>query len=537
VDRKLSKARSKTVRLAGSHVITTCATIAALLLFVVLGSQILPAALLGSSIPDSASTLKVAFLLNIAIILFGWRRSKDLKEALDAYEQSERIAQRNANTDPTTGLANRRELMRSLTEALEDKAGGVFLVLDIDHFKRVNDLHGHLAGDKILQRVAETLHKVAPTGSCCARTGGDEFAVLLPPMDDSTAKAAAEQIQQILAEPVLIEGSQVHVTASIGFARLGDCSGEEAVLRHSDVALYAAKRSGRNAFAWFDEELERELTERLKLEEEIRRGIKAGEFVPFFQPLVDLSSRQIIGFEALARWRSPTRGLVEAESFIETAERTGLVGPLTFSVLEQALKEARAWPARFKLAANVSPVQFRDPLLAEQILKMLSATGFPANRLEIEITEGSLLEDRDQVLTIIKSLKNVGVSISLDDFGTGYASLAQVNRLPLDRIKIDKSFITTIVKSEQTAAIVNTIAGLGHNLDVPITAEGVESEQIRNALADFGCTEAQGWLFGRAISAEAVRSFLSMSQSGPSPQASPEEVQSETRKPRANRRW
>jgi len=275
----------------------------------------------------------------------------------------------------------------------------------------------------------------------------------------------------------------------------------------------------------------------LKLEEEIRRGIKAGEFVPFFQPLVDLSSRQIIGFEALARWRSPTRGLVEAESFIETAERTGLVGPLTFSVLEQALKEARAWPAHFKLAANVSPVQFRDPLLAEQILKMLSAIGFPANRLEIEITEGSLLEDRDQVLTIIKSLKNVGVSISLDDFGTGYASLAQVNRLPLDRIKIDKSFITTIVKSEQTAAIVNTIAGLGHNLDVPITAEGVESEQIRNALADFGCTEAQGWLFGRAISAEAVRSFLSMSQSGPSPQAPPEEVQSQTRKPRANRRW
>src|SRR6185437_3425342 len=210
------------------------------------------------------------------------------------------------------------------------------------------------------------------------------------------------------------------------------------------------------------------------------------------------------------RWRSPTRGLVEAESFIETAERTGLVGPLTFSVLEQALKEARAWPAHFKLAANVSPVQFRDPLLAEQILKLLSSAGFPANRLEIEITEGSLLEDRDQVLTIIRSLKNVGVSVSLDDFGTGYASLAQVNLLPLDRIKIDKSFITTIVKSEQTAAIVSTIAGLGHNLDVPITAEGVESEQIRNALADFGCAEEQGWLFGRPISAEAVRNFLAM---------------------------
>jgi EAL domain-containing protein (putative c-di-GMP-specific phosphodiesterase class I) len=171
-----------------------------------------------------------------------------------------------------------------------------------------------------------------------------------------------------------------------------------------------------------------------------------------------------------------------------------------------------------KLAVNISPIQFRDPSLAEQILKLLSKTGFPANRLEIEITEGSLLEDRDQVLTIIESLKNVGVRISLDDFGTGYASLAQVNRLPLDRIKIDKSFITTIVKSQRTAEIVNTIAALGHTLDVPISAEGVESEQIRAALEQFGCSEAQGWLFGRAVSSDAVRTFLRMSEAGVGPE-------------------
>jgi EAL domain-containing protein (putative c-di-GMP-specific phosphodiesterase class I) len=204
-------------------------------------------------------------------------------------------------------------------------------------------------------------------------------------------------------------------------------------------------------------------------------------------------------------------------------------------VLEQSLNEARGWPPHLKIAVNVSPVQFRDATLAEQILRILSISGFPANRLEIEITEGSLLEDREQVLTIIRSLKNVGISISLDDFGTGYASLAQVNRLPLDRIKIDKSFITTIVKSEQTAAIVSTIAGLGHNLDVPITAEGVESEQIRNALADFGCSEAQGWLFGRAISAEAVRSFLAMSD-GVTPPATDTPAEADGRK-KANRRW
>ena len=177
---------------------------------------------------------------------------------------------------------------------------------------------------------------------------------------------------------MFVEGAQIQVTASIGLARLDGCNDEEAALRQSDVALYAAKRGGRNGFAWFDEELEREITERLKLEEDIRRGIKAGEFVPFFQPLVDLNSRQIIGFEALARWRSPSRGLLEAESFIETAERTGLIGPLTLSVLEQALKEARGWPAHLKLAVNVSPVQFRDPTLAEQILE--AAVARPASR-------------------------------------------------------------------------------------------------------------------------------------------------------------
>jgi diguanylate cyclase (GGDEF)-like protein len=523
--------RSKTVRIASSHIITTCATAAAILLFVALGSRVVPAALGVAPGPDAGSTLSVAFLLNIAIILFGWRRSKDLKEALDAYDAAARLADRNANTDPMTGLANRRELVRALDDALEARTG-IFLVLDLDHFKRVNDLYGHLAGDKVLRLVAEAAQKAAPSGACCARTGGDEFAVLLPAADAAAAEAIAQAILDSLSTPALIEGAQIQVTASIGLTDVSGCVDDEVALRQSDVALYAAKRAGRNGFAWFDKELEREISDRLKLEEEIRNGIKAGEFVPFFQPLVDLTSREIIGFEALARWRSPGGGLLEADCFIEAAERTGLVGPLTLTVIEQALQEARSWPGHLKLAVNISPVQFRDPTLAEQILKLLSETGFPASRLEIEITEGALLEDREQVLTIIRSLKNVGISISLDDFGTGYASLAQVNRLPLDRIKIDKSFITTIVKSEQTAAIVSTIAGLGHNLDVPITAEGVESEQIRSALANLGCSEAQGWLFGRAISGDAVRSFLALRGSD----AAAETAAVEPPK-KASRRW
>jgi diguanylate cyclase (GGDEF)-like protein len=532
------RAKNKAVSIASSHLITTCATIAAMLLFVGLGSQILPPAVWGGHLPDADGSLKVAFLLNIAIILFGWRRSRDLRQALDAYEEAEHSARRNANTDPTTGLSNRRELLRALSDALADKATGVLLLLDLDHFKRVNDLHGHLAGDQILRHVADSMIKAAPHASCCARIGGDEFAIVLEGAGNAAGEEVARSILARLGTPVFVGGAQIQVSASIGLSLIGRARTEEDLLRQSDVALYAAKDAGRDGLAWFDKELERELSERLKLEEDIRSGIHNGEFVPFFQPLIDLNSRELVGFETLARWRSPTRGFVEAEAFIEAAERAGLVGPLTFSVMEQALKESRDWPSHLKIAVNISPVQFRDRTLAEQIMKLLAKTGFPAHRLEVEITEGSLLEDREQVLTIITSLKNVGVSISLDDFGTGYASLAQVNSLPIDRIKIDKSFISTMVKSEQTAAIVATIASLGHTLSVPITAEGVESEQIRSELKKYGCSEAQGWLFGRAVSADTVRTFLEMKEKGEAPGETPISPDDTARfTPRVQRRY
>ncbi|GAA4744235.1 hypothetical protein GCM10023264_06910 [Sphingomonas daechungensis] len=498
------------MRIASSHLITTCATLAAIILFVALGSQLLPTAIAGVDLHDDA--LPVAFLLNIAIILFGWRRSKDLREALDKYDRAERQAERNANTDPATGLANRRELMRALGDLLGSKNSGILLLLDLDHFKRVNDLHGHVAGDQLLKLVAQTLERECPEGSCCARIGGDEFAVMFEGGSTRDAEMVAQTILSKLAKPVDLGNVQVFVSASIGLAEVRRLQKEEDVLRETDFALYAAKRAGRNCFAWFDPELERELTDRVKLEEDIRSGIENGEFIPFFQPLIDLASRELVGFETLARWRSPTRGFLEAESFIEAAEKTGLIGPLTMKVIEQALNEAREWPGHLKMAVNISPVQFRDPQLAQHIMKLITEAGFPAHRLEVEITEASLLEDRDQVLSTIQSLKNVGISISLDDFGTGYASLAQVNNLPVDRIKIDKSFISTIVKSEQTAAIVNTITSLGHTLNVPITAEGIESEQVRNELGKYGCAEGQGYLFGRPLSADTVRTFLEMKE-------------------------
>ena len=497
-------------RIASSKLIISAATIAAILMFVGLGSQVLGPAFGGNKLPSASLT--VAFLLNIAIILFGWRRSKDLQKALDAAEQAKRLAQRNASTDAATGLSNRRELLRSIRDALDGGRPAVLALIDLDHFKRINDLHGHYAGDQLLKSVADLLRHSAPQAACCARTGGDEFAVLLDDCSKKEAEEVAAAILSKLETPIVTESAQVQTSASIGLTSIAKLKREGDVLRQSDVALFAAKRDGRNRFAWFDQQLDTELADRVAFEEEMRAGIANGEFVPFFQPLIDLASRELVGFEALARWRSPKRGFLEAEQFIEVAEASGLVGPLTMSVVEQALREAANWPPHLKVAVNISTVQFRDARLAAHIIKLLTETGFPARRLEIEITENSLLEDREQVLHIIQSLKNLGISVSLDNFGTGYASLAQVNSLPVDRIKIDRSFISTIVKSDQTAAIVGTIANLGHKLNVPITAEGVESEQIRSALAEFGCSEAQGWLFGRAVSGESVRTFLGLKE-------------------------
>jgi EAL domain-containing protein (putative c-di-GMP-specific phosphodiesterase class I) len=265
--------------------------------------------------------------------------------------------------------------------------------------------------------------------------------------------------------------------------------------------MYSVKQAGRNGFAWFDCQMEQQLQARVGMEDEIRAAVEADEFVPFFQPLISLDTGELNGFEVLARWNSPKRGLIEPAEFIGIAEQSGQIGPLSMRVMEKAFVQARDWPAHLKLAVNVSPVQFRDPQLAERIIQVLTETGFPARRLEVEITEGSLLEDRAQALVILESLRNHGIAIALDDFGTGYASLSQLHALPFDRIKIDRSFINSLGENEQAAAIVQTIASLGKTLSVPITAEGVESDQIREQMAALGCTDAQGFHFGRAVSA------------------------------------
>ena len=503
---------SESFRVASSHLITTCATLAAIILFVVMGVQVIPDALgMGVGKGSSSSSLVTAFLLNIAIILLGWRRSKELALTMQALSQAEQDAHRNAYVDCVTGLANRRAFVAALETALgQEPDRGIVALLDLDHFKKVNDLHGHSAGDELLSHVGRMLEQVVPDEGLVARLGGDEFALLLP----STAAGAAEEmtsgILRSLAQPIEVGGFHAHVSGSAGLACLCKGLGAEDVLRRADIAMYSAKRAGRNTLLWFDADQEVQIKQRAILEDEIRRGIEADEFVPFFQPLINLDTGATIGFEVLARWNSPHRGLLEPIDFIDICETSGLIASLSMNVMRKALIEAKDWPAELKIAVNVSPVQFRDPQLAERILKLLLETGFPPRRLELEITEGSLIEHPEQAITVVQSLKNSGITIALDDFGTGYASLTQLQSLPFDRIKIDKSFVASISDNEQSAAIVRTIASLGKMLCVPITAEGVETENVRLRLADAGCQDAQGWLFGKAVSAEFVRQHFNI---------------------------
>lgn len=503
-------------KVATSHLITTCATLAAILLFVILGAKVLPGAI-GLTVRDpGTNALVAAFLLNIAIVLFGYRRARDLAETMATLKRAETEAYLNAYTDHTTGLPNRRALLRELESAFATAdRGGALILLDVDHFKRVNDLYGHAAGDQLLQLVGETLVAALPPSAYVARLGGDEFAALI--RDEKDAEKSAQKIIRTFGQPVKISDLKAQISISAGIVSLGSESEPIDALRRADVAMYSVKQSGRNGFAWFDIQMEQQIQARVVLEDEIRTAIEEDEFVPFFQPLISLDTGELNGFEVLARWNSPQRGLIEPDNFIGVAEQSGQIGALSMRVMEKAFQQAKDWPAHLKLAVNVSPVQFRDPQLAERIVQILTETGFPARRLEVEITEGSLLEDRAQALTILQSLRNHGIAIALDDFGTGYASLSQLHALPFDRIKIDRSFINSLAESEQAAAIVQTIAALGKTLSVPITAEGVESETVRQQMAALGCTDAQGWHFGRAVSGQAASMQIETPVPAPKP--------------------
>lgn len=462
--------------------------------------------------PPVDRSLLVAFLLNVALIMLGWRRSVDLRTQVAARLEAENMAIALVHKDHLTGLANRRSLGETARRCLQGGAvPSAALVMDLDHFKKVNDLHGHAAGDFLLVWFGRLLTELAPRSACCARLSGDEFAIFVTGADaeEASLEHLAREIVERLSEPVDIQGQLAHVGVSIGMAAAdaGTLDTEE-LLRRGDIAMYDAKRRGRNCFAWFTEEMGLDLKRRNELESEMRAGITRGEFVPYFQPQVRLTSGALHGFEVLARWKHPTRGVVEPTEFIAIAEASGLIANLSLSVMRQALDQARDWHSDLTIAINISPVQLKDPLLDKKIAKMLVETGFPAQRLELEITESSLFDDMELAVATIESLKNLGVKLSLDDFGTGYSSLTKLQSLPFDRIKIDRSFVGAMESNPESAAIVNAILHLCSSLNLPVTAEGIENSGTQDSLLGLGCADGQGWLYGRALPAAVVEANL-----------------------------
>ena len=505
------------VNAAQRDIITGGITVAAILLFIGTGSTALSATIAaitgGGSGADN--TLVVALLLNIALILFGWRRYVDLAREVKEHAGAEERARALASQDPLTGFLNRRSLAEA-GAALLERAGRrdkvvAMLMLDLDHFKNINDVHGHATGDALLKKVAAAIQESLPPTAIAARLGGDEFVCgfLFDPSAPELVSRTAEQIVSRLSLPFDAGGIHVHISVSLGISRSDfDCDTIDALMRRADIAMYAAKNAGRNRHCWFDASMERDLQVRNALEAGLRNGIPRGEFVPYYEQQIDLTTGRLHGFEVLARWDSPNQGLVSPEVFIPVAEDTGMIGDLSMSVIRQAMEHGRDWDPSLTLSVNISPTQLKDPWLAQKIVKLLVETGYPANRLEVEITESSLFENLALAQSIVGSLKNQGIKLALDDFGTGYSSLAHLRALPFDRIKIDRSFVSSINDNPESAAIVNAITRLGDSLGLPITAEGIEDGEIEQRLRVLGVHKGQGWHFGKPMSVIQVRKLL-----------------------------
>jgi diguanylate cyclase (GGDEF)-like protein len=509
--------RGSAVNSARRDLLTGGVTVAAILLFVGTGGNVLSGAVDAvTGVGGGADrTVAIMMLLNVALILFGWRRYSDLAREVRERTAAEERARQLASTDPLTGFLNRRSLAEEgaamLARADRRQKCVAILMLDLDNFKNVNDVHGHATGDALLRTVSAEIARAMPPVSLTARLGGDEFACafLFDPQNDETVNRIAEQIVSRLAQPFDADGAHAHISVSVGIARSEiESDSVESLMRRADIAMYAAKNSGRNRYCWFDTSMERDLQKRNAVEAGLRTGIPKGEFVPYYEQQVDLATGRLHGFEVLARWESPIQGLISPDQFVPVAEETGLIAEMSMSVIRQAMEHGRDWDPSLSLSVNISPAQLKDPWLAQKLVKLLVETGFPANRLEVEITESSLFENLSLAQSIVGSLKNQGIKLALDDFGTGYSSLAHLRALPFDRIKIDRSFVTSINDNPESAAIVNAITRLGDSLGLPVTAEGIEDEQIAQRLRVLGVHKGQGWYFGKPAPITQIRRLL-----------------------------
>ncbi len=418
-----------------------------------------------------------------------------------------------ARHDSLTRLPNRvsfRDRLEKSLARLGRSEGIAILCLDLDRFKSVNDTLGHHIGDLLLCEIANRLRACVRESDMVARLSGDEFAVVQTTGAQPTESTAlARRIVEAVGEPCNLDGHQVVVGASIGIAIApGDGADADRLMKNADMALYRAKADGRATFRFFEPEMDARMQARRALESDLRAAIGNGEFALHYQPIVDLSTGQIQGFEALLRWQQPARGLVSPVEFIPVAEETGLIMPLGEWVIREACLEATRWPGEARVAVNLSPAQLRSPNIVPIVKSALEESRLAPTRLELEITETVLLQDSEATLATLHRLRAFGVRISMDDFGTGYSSLSYLRKFPFDKIKIDRSFVRDMSLHDDCTAIVRAVAALGKSLGMATTAEGVETADQLERVRNEGCTEVQGYFFGPARPAEEVRQIL-----------------------------
>jgi diguanylate cyclase (GGDEF)-like protein/PAS domain S-box-containing protein len=440
--------------------------------------------------------------------------SLDITSRKEAEERLTRMALH----DALTQLPNRYQLNDLMQRLMLADQGTpkpfALLFLDLDRFKNVNDSFGHHSGDSLLQQIARRLLEACRSGDTVARLGGDEFAILQTGMTSERDTAAlAQRVIEAISQPLMHAGVSLRVTGSIGITLFpADGIEAETLQRNADLAMYQAKADGKNTFRFFRPAMNERVTTAIRLEADLRRALESDQFPLHYQPLLDLHSGRITGFEALVRWKRPGHGLVMPDAFLSVAEETGLVVEIGARVLRDAVREATKWQGLdgrpIRIAVNVSPVQFLRQDLVQLVKKAVLENGLDPSLLDLELTEGTLLDHSPGTVEALRALAAFGIRFTIDDFGTGYASMNYIKRVPMSRLKIDRSFVQHFPADREDAAVVGSLVALGHALDVPILAEGVETTTQLEALRRAGCDEVQGFLIGRAVEADAVPELI-----------------------------
>lgn len=438
-----------------------------------------------------------------------------LKENHAQHERLERLLVEQREYDPLTGLPNRELLGERFRDAVVEGGTSYLILLDLDNFKMVNVTFGHPMGDRLLRTVAGRLVARVSDKDTVARLGGDEFAILVvsEPSSDGIESLVAS-LKNAFAAPFTVDGQELFVTASMGIAvSPDDGTSMEELLQHADISMYQAKDRGKNSFQFYNSEFSAQAMRRLSLETRLRWALEREEFVLHYQPQIDVKSGEITGVESLLRWQSPSGDLIPPADFIPVLEESGLIIPVGEWILKKACAQYSAWRtagmAPFRLSVNISAPQFHSGRFSKTLGQVLAETGMKTSALCLELTESILMKDIDETIRTLEQVRALGISLSIDDFGTGYSSLSYLRRMPISELKIDRSFIATIPGDPNHTAIVNTIIGMAHSMNMRVVAEGVETEEQLQHLAAQGCLMVQGYYFSRPLQADDLIDFLS----------------------------